>query len=114
MSVSRDNILTIIRQKNGVTVDRVSSEMQFAAATVRRHLDILERGGLVVHSEIRKPAGPYQYSCHLTEQGHDRVPKDYGRSLTELVSEIKNIPTSELSDQSGSDMLCDSVSRIGA
>ncbi len=81
---------------------------------MRRHLDILGGDGLVVHSEIRKPAVPYQYSFHLTEQGHDRIPKDYGRSLTELVSEIKNIPKSELSDQSGSDMLCDSVSRIGA
>tara|TARA_Y100001934_G_scaffold280869_1_gene388779 strand:- start:247 stop:573 length:327 start_codon:yes stop_codon:yes gene_type:complete len=81
---------------------------------VGRHLDILERDGLVAHSEFRKPTGPPQYSFHLTEQGHDWVPKDYGRSLTELVYQIKNIPTSESSDQSGSDMLCDSLTQIGA
>jgi len=113
MSVSRDNILTIIRQNNGVNVDELAKEMQLAPATVRRHLDILERDGLVDHSEVRKPTGRPQYSFHLTEKGHDSVPKDYSRLLNELVSEIKNIPATEITSQSGDEVLRASLSRIG-
>ncbi|MDG0867200.1 helix-turn-helix transcriptional regulator [Candidatus Lucifugimonas marina] len=113
MSVSRDNILTIIRQNNGVNVDELAKQMQLAPATVRRHLDILERDGLVDHSEVRKPTGRPQYSFHLTEKGHDSVPKDYSRLLNELVSEIKNIPAAEITSQSGDEVLRSSLSRIG-
>ena len=101
MSASRDSIMTIIRQNNGVNVDELAREMQLAPATVRRHLDILERDGLVDNSEVRKPTGRPQYSFHLTEKGHDSVPKDYSRLLNELVSDIKNIPTSDLGAQTG-------------
>ena len=113
MSASRDSIMTIIRQNNGVNVDALAREMQLAPATVRRHLDILERDGLVDHSEVRKPTGRPQYSFHLTEKGHDSVPKDYSRLLNELVSDIKNIPTGELGAQTGDQMLRDSLARIG-
>ncbi len=113
MSVSRDNILTIIRQNNGVNVDSLAREMQLAPATVRRHLDILERDGLVDHSEVRKPTGRPQYSFHLTEKGHDSVPKDYSRLLNELVSEIKSIPAADLASRSGDEVLRDSFTRIG-
>ncbi len=113
MSVSRDNILTIIRQSSGVNVDELAKEMQLAPATVRRHLDILERDGLVDHLEVRKPTGRPQYSFRLTEKGHDSVPKDYSRLLNELVSEIKNISVENLATRSGDDVLRDSLSRIG-
>ena len=113
MSASRDNIMTIIRQNNGVNVDALAKEMQLAPATVRRHLDILERDGLVDHSEVRKPTGRPQYSFHLTEKGHDSVPKDYSRLLNELVSDIKSIPTGELGTRTGDEMLRESLTRIG-
>ncbi|NQW19102.1 MAG: MarR family transcriptional regulator [Chloroflexi bacterium] len=105
--------MTIIRQNNGVNVDEIAKEMQLAPATVRRHLDILERDGLVDHSEVRKPTGRPQYSFHLTEKGHDSVPKDYSRLLNELVFELKNIPANELSSRSGGDVLRDSLTLIG-
>ncbi len=113
MSVSRDNILTIIRQNSGVNVDELVKEVQLAPATVRRHLDILERDGLVDHSEIRKPTGRPQYSFHLTEKGHDSISKDYSRLLNELVSEIKDIPAGATSERSGDELLRASLARIG-
>jgi len=72
-------------------------------------LDILERDGLVDHSEVRKPTGRPQYSFHLTEKGQDSVPKDYSRLLNELVSDIKSISTGEL----GGQILRESLARIG-
>jgi DeoR family transcriptional regulator, suf operon transcriptional repressor len=113
MSVSRDNILTIIRQNNGVNVDELAREMGLAPATVRRHLDILERDGLVDHTEVRKPTGRPQYSFHLTEKGHDSVPKDYSRLLNELVKDIKSIPGEALNGSAGDVLLRESLERIG-
>lgn len=113
MSVSRDNILTIIRQNNGVNVDDLARQMDLAPATVRRHLDILERDGLVSHTEVRKPTGRPQYAFHLTEKGHDSVPKDYSRLLVELVQGIKSIPSTELGGVSGTDVLKATLTGIG-
>ena len=113
MSISRDNILTIIRQNNGVNVDDLAAEMDLAPATVRRHLDILERDGLVDHTEVRKPTGRPQYSFHLTEKGHDSVPKDYSRLLTELVREIESISADAIGGRAGSEVLKDTLTRIG-
>ena len=106
--------MTIIRQNNGVNVDELAKEMQLAPATVRWCLDILERDGLLDHSEVRKPPGRAQYSFHLTdEKDHDSVLKDYSRLLNELVSGIKNIPTGGLGAQTGDQVLRDSLTRIG-
>ena len=52
--------MTIIRQNNGVNVDELAKKMQLGPATVRWHLDILERDGLVDHvSAVRvRPSAP--------------------------------------------------------
>lgn len=113
MSVSRDNIMTIIRQRDGANVDGLAKEMQLAPATVRRHLDILERDGLVGHTEVRKPTGRPQYSFHLTEKGHDSVPKDYSRLLNELVLDLKNVSSDGMAGRSGDEVLKESLTRIG-
>ena len=113
MSVSRNKILVIIRQNNGVSVDDLSRELGLAQATVRRHLDILERDDLVSHTEIRRPADRPRFSFFLTEHGHESVPKDYGRLLGELVSEIRNTPVGGIDGRSGQDVIVDSLTRIG-
>jgi DeoR family suf operon transcriptional repressor len=76
-------------------------------------LDILEHDGLVDHSEVRKPTCRPQYSFHLTEKGHDSVPKDYSRLLNELVSDIKSTSTGELGAQTGDQILRESLARVG-
>lgn len=113
MSVSRDSILTIIRRNDGANVDDLANEVDLAPATVRRHLDILERDGLVDHVEVRKPTGRPQHVFHLTEKGHDSVPKDYSRLLNELVQDIKSIPSHGLEGRSGDEVLKESLTRIG-
>ena len=56
MSVSRDSILAIIRRNDGASVDVLADEVVLAPATVRRHLDIPEREGLIDHIEVRNLA----------------------------------------------------------
>ena len=94
MSVSRDSILAIIRRNDGASVDVLADEVVLAPATVRRHLDILERDGLIDHIEVRRPTGRPLHVFDLSENGHDSVPKDYSRLLNELVQDIKNIAAS--------------------
>ena len=113
MSVSRDSILTIIRRNDGANVDDLANEVDLAPATVRRHLDILERDGLVDHIEVRKRTGRPQHVFHLTEKGHDSVPKDYSRLLNELVRDIQDIPDDGLAGRSGGEVLRESLTRIG-
>jgi DeoR family suf operon transcriptional repressor len=113
MSVSRDNILAIIRRNDGANVDDLAAGVDLAPATIRRHLDILGRDGLVDHVEVRKRSGCPQHVFHLTEKGHDSVPKDYSRLLNELVIDIKNIPSEGLDGRSGDEVLRGSIARIG-
>ena len=111
MSVSRDSILTIIRRNDGANVDDLANEVDLAPATVRRHLDILGRDGLVDHVELRKHTGRPQHVFHLTEKGHDSVPKDYGRLLSELIHDIKNISIEDANGRSGDEILRESLAR---
>lgn len=113
MSASRDNILAFIRQNDGANVSDLANEMELAPATVRRHLDILERDGFVDHVELRKHTGRPQHVFHLTEKGHDLVPKDYGRLLNELIHDIKNISIEDANGRSGDEILRESLVRIG-
>ena len=53
MEGTRLGILTLL-QRQSATVDQLRTELGLAAATVRRHLDILQRDRLVTFQAVRR------------------------------------------------------------
>jgi predicted ArsR family transcriptional regulator len=113
MERSRERILRIIQKEGAANVDTLSRNLGLAPATVRRHLDILQRDGQVSYSEVRKPTGRPEYSFSLTERGHEVMPKAYDGLLAELMRDIASRPAGEFDGKSGPDVLSESFERMG-
>lgn len=72
---TRDIILEIIQNRKSETVNGLAQELSLAPATIRRHLDILQRDGLVTFTEVRHGTGRPEFSFSLTERGHETPSK---------------------------------------
>ena len=105
MEGSRLRILKLLQQHNHVTVERLSQQMGLASATVRRHLDILQRDQLVSFEQVKKKTGRPEYAFYLTETGQETLPKDYDRFLTHLLQELSTLSRQEIGGLSGEGVL---------
>jgi len=76
-----------------------------APATVRRHLDILQRDWLVTYTSVKKPTGRPEHVYILTEQGQEILPKNYAQLLTSLVEELKALEAKAIRGKSGTEVL---------
>ena len=98
-------ILNILRSRGSVTVEQLAQEIGLASATIRRHLDILQRDQLVGFDRVRKKLGRPGFSYHLTEQGHESGYRDYPTLLNQLIRAIKGLDASELTERQGEQVL---------
>ena len=87
MEGTRLGILTLL-QRQPTTVDQLSTELGLAAATVRRHLDILQRDRLVTFQAIRRKQGRPEHVFSLTEEGHELMPKRYHLLLQRILHSL--------------------------
>ena len=105
MEGSRLRILKLLQRHNRATVDWLSKEMGLASATVRRHLDILQRDQLVTFDQVKKKTGRPEYTYHLTEVGQETLPKEYDRLIVRLLNEISSISKSDSRNLDGTGVL---------
>ena len=113
MEGTRDRIVQILQQRGAATVDGLSKALGLAPATIRRHLDILQRDRLVTFIQVRKSTGRPEYSFSLTETGHEALPKGYAMLLSDLVEELGALSGDEVDSRPGSELLDLALTRIG-
>ena len=104
-SSTRDRILVLIQSRESSTVSGLAEEFGLAPATIRRHLDILQRDGLVTFTEIRRGTGRPEFSFSLTERGHETLPKRYNDMLGQLVSRLAAREAESLNGRTGGQVL---------
>ncbi|MDP6604728.1 MAG: helix-turn-helix domain-containing protein [Dehalococcoidia bacterium] len=110
---TREAILGILRRRDGVSVDVFADELGLAGATVRRHLDVLLRDGLVSVEQERGRTGRPRYAFSLTESGAEQFPHHYVRLTHRLLDEIVQLDTGETEGRDGTalaDLLFDKMS----
>ncbi|MFC1935595.1 helix-turn-helix transcriptional regulator [Chloroflexota bacterium] len=105
MEGSRLHILCFVQRRSRATVEQLSRHMGLASATVRRHLDILQRDHLVTFQQVKKKTGRPQYTYYLTEEGQESLPKGYNRLLGGLLQELSYLSRAEVRNRSGADLL---------
>ena len=98
---TREAILSILRRRDGVSVDALARELELAGATVRRHLDVLLRDDLVSVTQVRGRTGRPRYAFSLTETGAEVFPHHYVRLTHRLLSEIVKLDVDETAGQDG-------------
>ncbi|HCV27945.1 MAG TPA: methanogen output domain 1-containing protein [Dehalococcoidia bacterium] len=102
---TRDTIIQIIQNRESETVIGLAGELGLAPATIRRHLDILQRDGMVAFTEVRRGTGRPEFSFSLTERGHETLPKHYSDMLGQLISKLISLESNSLEGQSGEQIL---------
>ena len=105
MEGSRLRILQLLQRSGNDTVNGLATTIGLAQATIRRHLDILQRGRLVAFDEVRKKTGRPEYSFYLTEDGQEALPKGYDLLLNMLVQELAAMPAEDTNGRAGSEIL---------
>ncbi|MDA1226418.1 MAG: hypothetical protein BZY79_04805 [SAR202 cluster bacterium Casp-Chloro-G4] len=105
MEGTRLRILQLLQANGHKTVDGLATSIGLAPATIRRHLDILQRDRLVGFEEVRKKTGRPEYSFYLTEDGQESLPKDYDRLLTRVVDQIGKLTPEDTQGLDGPQIL---------
>jgi len=97
MQKTREQILYILKVQGAATVEELSRELGLTPVTIRHHLDVLNREGLITPPEpLRKPGpGRPQYLYRLTEKASHRFPKHYDLLAAELLREVSDNLSSE-------------------
>jgi len=113
MEGTRDRIVGILQRDGTGTVDGLSKALELAPATVRRHLDILQRDQLVTFTQVRKKTGRPEYSFSLTDSGHESMPNEYDVLLSELIEQLTAMTSGDVGGKAGSEILDLAFTRIG-
>jgi len=92
-------------QRDHQTVGGLAKIMELAPATIRRHLDILQRDRLVDFKEVRKKTGRPEYSFRLTENGQEALPKSYDIMLKKMVDEMGDLTHEDVTGLDGQKLL---------
>ena len=105
MEGTRLRILQLLQRTGAETVEGLARNIGLAPATIRRHLDILQRDHLVAFDEVHKKTGRPEHSFHLTELGQETLPKHYDRLLGMLVKEISLLTSNDTKSRDGETIL---------
>ncbi len=89
MQDTRSEILNLIRLQETATVQALAEKMKLAVPTVRHHMAILERDGLVLKSNERGKIGKPHLIYSLSRKGEESFPKKYAHLSSALIEQVK-------------------------
>ncbi len=89
MQDTRREILDLILVQETATVKALAEKLKLAIPTVRHHMTILERDGLVLKSKGRGKIGKPHLIYSLSRKGEESFPKMYSRLSSALIEQVK-------------------------
>ncbi len=87
-SSTRKVVLTLLKTEGSLSVSDLSRQLGITEMAVRRHVNTLERDGLIEAKLVRQPLGRPAQLYSLTRSADDHFPKRYHRLALELLSEL--------------------------
>lgn len=88
-SSTRKVILTMLKVKGPLSVGEMAKELGITEMAIRRHLNTLERDGLIASRLVRQAMGRPTNLYSLTELSDDLFPKKYQHLALELLEELR-------------------------
>jgi DeoR family transcriptional regulator, suf operon transcriptional repressor len=108
----RPHILRFLQKCGRASVDQLAREIGLASATIRRHLDVLQRDQLIAYDQVKKKTGRPEYVYYLTEHGQEVQPKGYDRLLSGVLLELGTLSHDEATTHSGPELLQTMLQRV--
>jgi len=84
---TKGQIVSLLRY-SPMSVLELARHTGIAGSTVRRHLDVLIRDGIVLQEPIRVSVGRPKFLFSLTENGTHHFPRNYAGLVTRVISQI--------------------------
>jgi predicted ArsR family transcriptional regulator len=114
MEGTRARIVELLRRGDGLTVESLTEALGLATATVRRHLDVLQRDGHVERASVRRPTGRPHYVFKLTQAGRDLAPGHYVGVTELLLSQLLALSPADTRDKDGAAVALLAFERMSA
>lgn len=105
MSISRSRILWALKRRAGLSVSEIAKAVLLAPMTVRQHLSVLERDGLVTSRRVRRAVGRPHALYRLTEKGRESFPRSYPLLAERILQEVQALEGDEIEGLSGEQKL---------
>ncbi len=96
MQSTKEQILTFLKRTGGGTVDEIARGFGLARMTVRQHLAVLERDGLVHSREERRRTGRPHLLFSLSDSGQEKFPRRYDRLADLALQEVALLEADEI------------------
>ena len=77
LGASREEIVNLLRARGPAGADELAASLGVSKQCVRKHLDVLERGGYVEHNRERQERGRPAHIYRLTLKADELFPKRY-------------------------------------
>jgi predicted ArsR family transcriptional regulator len=86
---TRNQLLQLLKTQVNCCISDLSKELGITEMAVRRHVQSLEKDGLIRSMQVRQAMGRPMYRYSLTEQSDDLFPKNYPQLTLDLLSELE-------------------------
>lgn len=87
-SSTRNVIITLLKTKGSASVAELAQELGVTEMAVRRHINNLERDGLLQAKLVRRTMGRPMSVYSLTELADERFPKKYQHLMLDLLEDM--------------------------
>ena len=88
---TRSEILTRLRTKRRMTVEEIASAVGVSKVSIRRHLDLLQRDGLVEFDVRRHSRGRPGHVYYLTDKAKMLFPTGYNTFALNVLKQVKTM-----------------------
>jgi len=85
---TRKTIVEFLKRHGRATLDQLSSEIGVVPMTIRGHLSVLERDGMVCYEEERGKVGRPRFVYFLTQQAQEQFPKNYDSLCNRILDAV--------------------------
>ncbi|GGH73464.1 putative ArsR family transcriptional regulator [Pullulanibacillus pueri] len=88
---TKDKILELLKKEVTLTVNDLTNLLNITHMAVRKHLNMLERDGLIQSREVKQSMGRPLQTFSLSEKGERLFPKNYEGMSVEFLKDIKDL-----------------------
>ena len=88
---TKDRILELLKKEVSLTVNDLTSRLEITHMAVRKHLNVLEKDGLIASQEMKQSMGRPLQVFTLSDKGERLFPKNYEGMSVEFLKDIKEL-----------------------
>ncbi len=89
---TRSQLLQMLKTEGSCSTGDMAKAMGITEMAIRRHVQAMERDGLISSALVRQPMGRPCYRYSLTEQADPLFPKNYPQLTLDLFAELEQAP----------------------